>query len=77
MIETVEIIVLRMKIPCGVRDDGVAKTHQLLRCCHHLAASTYVSTPHCSTMARLAFGAFCLAIQLDAFCESIKWETVA
>ncbi|MFO7984046.1 MAG: hypothetical protein R6V08_11385 [Desulfuromonadales bacterium] len=32
-----------------------------------LAASTYVSTPHCSTIARLAFGVFCLAIHLDAF----------
>jgi hypothetical protein len=27
-----------------------------------LAASTYVGTPHCSTIARLAFGAFSLAI---------------
>ncbi len=32
-----------------------------------LAASTYVSTPHCSTIARLAFGAFCLAISQVAF----------
>ncbi|PNU20091.1 adenylyl-sulfate kinase [Geothermobacter hydrogeniphilus] len=51
--------------------DGVAKTHQQLRCCVCLAASTYVSTPHCSTIARLAAGAFCLANTLDAFCESI------
>jgi len=32
-----------------------------------LAASTYVSTPHCSTSARLAFGAFYLASDNDAF----------
>jgi hypothetical protein len=51
--------------------DGVAKTCQLLRCCDCLAASTYLSTPHGSTIARLAFGAFCLAIPFDAFCESI------
>jgi hypothetical protein len=56
--------------------DGVAKTRQLPRCCDYLAASTYVSTPHCSTIARLAFGAFCLDIPFDSFCESIKkaWE---
>jgi hypothetical protein len=47
--------------------DGVAKTRQLLRCCNRLAASTYVSTPHCSTIARLAFDAFCLAIAKIAF----------
>jgi hypothetical protein len=45
--------------------DGVAKTRQLPRCCDYLAASTYVSTPHCSTIARLALGAFCSAISLD------------
>jgi hypothetical protein len=52
--------------------DGVAKTRQLLRCCDCLAVSTYVTTPHCSTIARLAFGAFCLAIPFDDFCESIS-----
>jgi hypothetical protein len=52
--------------------DGVAKTRQLLRCCDSLAVSTYVTTPHCSTIARLAFGAFCLAIPFDDFCESIS-----
>jgi hypothetical protein len=30
-----------------------------------------VSTSHCSTIARLAFGAFYLAIPFDVFCESI------
>ncbi|MDY6850343.1 MAG: hypothetical protein SV239_14685, partial [Thermodesulfobacteriota bacterium] len=43
---------------------------KLTNCCVAaiaLAASTYVSTPHCSTIARLAFGAFCLAIDNDAF----------
>jgi hypothetical protein len=51
--------------------DGVAKIHQLLRCCNCLAASTYVSTFHCPAITRLAFGAFCLAIYFDTFCESI------
>jgi hypothetical protein len=32
-----------------------------------LAASTYLSTPHCSTIARLAVGAFCLASGYFAF----------
>jgi hypothetical protein len=54
------------------KEDGVAKTRQLLRCCDGLAASTYVSTPHGSTIARLAFGAFCLAIPFVGFCENIK-----
>ncbi|MDY6849453.1 MAG: hypothetical protein SV239_10095, partial [Thermodesulfobacteriota bacterium] len=37
-------------------------SQKLTNCCVAaiaLAASTYVSTPHCSTIARLAFGAFC------------------
>jgi hypothetical protein len=55
-----------------LRIDGVAKTRQLLRCCDCLAASTYISTPYGSTIARLAFDAFCLAIPFDVFCESIK-----
>jgi ABC-type transport system involved in multi-copper enzyme maturation permease subunit len=45
-------------------------SQKLTNCCVAaiaLAASTYVSTPHCSTIARLAFGAFCLAIDIDAF----------
>jgi hypothetical protein len=45
-------------------------SQKLTNCCVAaiaLAASTYVSTPHCSTIARLAFGAFCLAITVDAF----------
>src|SRR6056297_3647480 len=51
---------------------GVAKTHQLLRCCDYFTASTYVSTLHCSIIARLVFGGFCLAISIDTFCESIN-----
>jgi hypothetical protein len=45
-------------------------SQKLTNCCVAaiaLAASTYLSTPHCSTIARLAFGAFCLAIDIDAF----------
>ena len=45
-------------------------SQKLTNCCVAaiaLTASTYVSTPHCSTIARLAFGAFCLAIDIDAF----------
>gem|GEM_PF-2722771 len=57
--------------------DGVAKTHQMRRCCNCLTASTYVSMPHCSTITRLAFGAFCLAIQINTFCESIIVDGVA
>jgi hypothetical protein len=43
---------------------------KLTNCCVAaiaLTASTYESTPPCSTMARLAFGAFCLAISSFAF----------
>jgi hypothetical protein len=54
------------------KQDGVAKTRQLQCCCDCFAASTYAGTPHGTTIARLAFGAFCLAIPFDAFCESIK-----
>jgi hypothetical protein len=35
-----------------------------------LTASTYISTPHCSTIARLAVGVFCLAI--SSFCFLAK-----
>jgi hypothetical protein len=45
-------------------------SQKLTNCCVAaiaLAASTYLSTHHCSTIARLAFGAFCLAIDIDAF----------
>ncbi|AJF06432.1 hypothetical protein GSUB_07590 [Geoalkalibacter subterraneus] len=31
-----------------------------------LAALTYISTPHCLTIARIAFVDFCLAIHIDA-----------
>jgi hypothetical protein len=57
--------------------DGVAKPRQLLRCCDCLAASTYASTPHGSTIARLAFGAFYLAIPFDVFCESITLDRLS
>jgi hypothetical protein len=42
-----------------------------------LAASTYLSTPHCSTMARLAVGAFCIATTSEAFCESFRSDGIA
>jgi len=45
-------------------------SQKLTNCCVAaiaLAASTYISTPHCSTIARLSFGAFCLAIGYFAF----------
>jgi hypothetical protein len=57
------------------KQDGVAKTRQWLRCCDCLAASTYAGTPHGSTIARLAFGAFCLAIPFDIFGESPKQDS--
>jgi ABC-type transport system involved in multi-copper enzyme maturation permease subunit len=47
-------------------------SQKLTNCCVAaiaFAASTYVSTPHCSTIARFAFGAFCLAIDIDAFLQ--------
>jgi hypothetical protein len=50
---------------------------QLLRCCDCLAALTYAITPHCSTIARLAFGAFYLAIPFDVFCESISLDLLS
>jgi hypothetical protein len=42
-----------------------------------LAASTYPSTPHCSTFARLAAGAFCLASHSFAFLRSINQDALA
>jgi hypothetical protein len=54
-------------------------SQKLTNCCVAaiaLAASTYVSTPHCSTIARLAFGAFCLAIDIDAFLRKHpQWQS--
>jgi len=50
-------------------------SQKLTNCCVAaiaLAASTYRCTPHCSTIARLAFGAFCLAIPSMLFCKSIR-----
>jgi len=35
-------------------------------------ASTYVSTPHCSTIARLVVGAFCLASPYFAFFAKVS-----
>ena len=55
-----------------VKPDGVAKNRQLLCCCNGLAASTFVSTPHCSTIAHHAGGDSCLAIHVDTLYESIK-----
>jgi hypothetical protein len=55
-------------------DDGVAKTCQLLRCCDCLAVSTYPNTLHCSTIARLVFGAFCLAIPFDVFVKASSMQ---
>jgi hypothetical protein len=40
-----------------------------------LVTAAYLSTPHSSTIARLAFGAFCLAITLWLSCESINPAT--
>jgi hypothetical protein len=37
-----------------------------------LVTAAHLSTPHSSTIARLAFGAFCLAIHFLLSCESIK-----
>jgi hypothetical protein len=59
-------------------------SQKLTNCCVAaiaLVIAVYLSTPHSSTIARLAFGAFCLAIHylaflrkhhLMSFCESIK-----
>jgi hypothetical protein len=47
-------------------------SQKLTNCCVAalaLAASTYMGTPHCSTIARLACGTFCLAIRVDAFLQ--------
>jgi len=53
-------------------------SQKLTNCCVAaiaLTASTYVSTPHCSTIARLAGGAFCLAIDYFAFLRKHqKWR---
>ena len=54
----------------GFKKVNMMASQKLTNCCVAaiaLAASTYVSTPHCSTIARLAFGAFCLAIYYFAF----------
>jgi hypothetical protein len=53
-----------------INRQALMASQKLTNCCVAaiaLTASTYVSTPHCSTIARLAFGAFCLAIDIDAF----------
>jgi hypothetical protein len=60
--------------PCGrfcgfLKHDGVAKTRQLLRWPRCFDVPKYASW---LTIARLAFGAFCLVILFDVFYESIK-----
>jgi hypothetical protein len=51
-------------------------SQKLTNCCVAaiaLVVAAYLSTPYSSTIARLAFGAFCLAILSFCFlCESIK-----
>jgi hypothetical protein len=45
-------------------------SQKLTNCCvaaMALVTAAYLSTPHSSTIARLAFGAFCLAIHSLAF----------
>jgi hypothetical protein len=45
-------------------------SQKLTNCCVAaiaLVTAAYLSTPHSSTMARLAFGAFCLAIHYFSF----------
>jgi hypothetical protein len=45
-------------------------SQKLINCCVAaiaLVTASYPSTPHSSTIARLAFGAFCLAIHLFCF----------
>jgi hypothetical protein len=49
-------------------------SQKLTNCCVAaiaLVTAAYLSTPHSSTIARLAFGAFCLAIHFLLSCESI------
>jgi hypothetical protein len=51
-------------------------SQKLTNCCvaaMALVTAAYLSTPHSSTIARLAFGAFCLAI-VSVFRESINVE---
>jgi hypothetical protein len=57
------------------KNDGVAKTHQLLRCCNcsrHCGVPKYASF---LDLARLAFGAFCLAIH--SFCFLAKASKIS
>jgi hypothetical protein len=49
---------------------GLMASQKLTNCCVAaiaLVTAAYLSTPHSSTIARLAFGAFCLAILSLAF----------
>jgi ABC-type transport system involved in multi-copper enzyme maturation permease subunit len=63
-------------------------SQKLTNCCVAaiaLVTAAYISTPHSSTIARLAFGAFCLAIHsfcflakasnlmLSSLCDAIKY----
>jgi hypothetical protein len=48
-------------------------SQKLTNCCVAaiaLVTAAYLSTPHSSTIARLAFGAFCLAIHFLLSCEN-------
>jgi len=53
-------------------------SQKLANCCVAaiaLVASTYISTPHRSTIARLAFGAFCLAtdpVELSSTSQTVS-----
>jgi ABC-type transport system involved in multi-copper enzyme maturation permease subunit len=52
-------------------------SQKLTNCCVAaiaLVTAAYLSTPHSSTIARLAFGAFCLAIH--SFCFLAKASTL-
>jgi hypothetical protein len=54
-------------------------SQKLTNCCVAaiaLVTAAYLSTPHSSTIARLAFGAFCLAIHSLAFLQSIKFDLI-
>jgi hypothetical protein len=50
-----------------VENDGVAKTPQLLRCAAFFVTAAYRMYASFLEFARLAFGAFCLAITFDDF----------
>jgi len=56
--------------PAVAKNHGMMASQKLTNCCVAaiaLVTAAYLSTPHSSTIARLAFGAFCLAIH--SFCS--------